>query len=293
MVNNSKCPNTLSNMMKICEEFGRNIKSVIIIYSHLENFSLENAESLLSIFKELMIVDSEPNPLSVEVAENKDAVQWNLKDIFAKFSKETKSNNYAQLIKILTMQPETHKMLLSIEILEGLISNIESDDAHVSNNSNTTLESILVSDTHQDVVSMFIGEDYEEIIKILFKLIEHELPIHQVTGLRILQEIINRCGSVKKFSEQYLQDKKNLKMVMTKMLDEDVDVREGAFQLLIIYLFTPNDMKSDAVNETLHKNHKKLIECIQADLENDQTESAQKEKTEAIDWLDRIGLQGA
>ena len=124
----------------------------------------------------------------------------------------------------MTLQPETHQLLLTIEILEKLITNIESADAHVSKNSNEMLEAILVSDTHQDVVSTFVGENYEEVVQILFKLVNHELPIHQVTGLRILQEVINRCGSIKQFSEQYLQDKQNLKMVMEKLLDEDVDV---------------------------------------------------------------------
>ena len=61
---------------------------------------------------------------------------------------------------------------------------------------------------------------------------------------------------------------------------------------MIIYLFTPNDMKSDAVNETLLNNHETLIECIEKGMQSDQTESAQKEKTEAIDWLKRIGTQG-
>lgn len=155
------------------------------------------------------------------------------------------------------------------------------------------LEAILVSSTHQDIVSKFIGENYEEVIKVINKLVDHELVIHQVTGLKILQEIINRCGSIKVFSEKYLQDFENLKMIMTKLLDEDKDVKEGAFQILLIYLFTPQDMKSDAVNETLIKNNGKLIETIEKDLESIEGESAQKDRKEAIEWLQRLALQSS
>lgn len=52
----------------------------------------------------------------------------------------------------------------------------------------------------------------------------------------------------------YLQDKGNLEMVISKMEEEDRDVKDAAFELLIIYLYTPKDLKSDEVNKTLIKN---------------------------------------
>ena len=75
------------------------------------------------------------------------------------------------------------------------------------------------------------------------------------------------------------------------MLDEDADVKEGAFQLLIIYLFTPKDMKSDEVNETLFNNNETLIENIEKNLDSVQNETSQKEKNEAIDWLKRLAME--
>ena len=75
------------------------------------------------------------------------------------------------------------------------------------------------------------------------------------------------------------------------MLDEDPEVKEGAFQLLIIYLFTPKDMKSDEVNETLFNNNETLIENIEKNLDSVQNETSQKEKNEAIDWLKRLAME--
>jgi hypothetical protein len=43
-------------------------------------------------------------------------------------------------------------------------------------------------------------------------------------------------------------------MVISKMVIENSNIREAAFELLIIYLYTPRDLKSDEVNETLVKN---------------------------------------
>jgi hypothetical protein len=43
-------------------------------------------------------------------------------------------------------------------------------------------------------------------------------------------------------------------MVISKMVLENRNVRDAAFELLIIYLYTPRDLKSDEVNEALGKN---------------------------------------
>ena len=210
----SKCPNTLANMIQIAEEFGKNPNQITMIYSNLESFTDEMIPALLNILKELMKIESEPNPLSVDLGKDDDSVHWEIENLLEKFSKETESSNYSELIKILTLQPETHRIFLDLDVLKCLIDNIESGDAHVSKNSNEIFESILVSDTHQDIISTFIGEKYEEIMGLMNKLIEHQVPTHQVTGLNVLQTIVNRCGSIKQFSEQYLQDKENLQMVM-------------------------------------------------------------------------------
>lgn len=74
------------------------------------------------------------------------------------------------------------------------------------------------------------------------------------------------------------------------MLDENLEIKESAFQLLIIYIYTPKDMKSDAVNETLLKNSEKLIELIEADLDKTDNETVKADKKEAIEFLSKIAL---
>jgi hypothetical protein len=106
-----------------------------------------------------------------------------------------------------------------------------------------------------------------------------------------MAELLNRCGSVKEFTELYLQDKENLQMVLTKMMQENKEIKDSVFELLVIYLFTPKDMKSDEVNDLLSKNCDALINLIEEDMDTIQDETQKKQRKEAIDWLNRIQLQ--
>ena len=54
---------------------------------------------------------------------------------------------------------------------------------------------------------------------------------------------------------------------MKKMLDENRDIKNASFELFVVYLFTPKDMKSDAVNDSLVKNSERLIELIESDMD--------------------------
>lgn len=108
--------------------------------------------------------------------------------------------------------------------------------------------------------------------------------------MKLLTELLNRCGSIKQFSELYLQDKENLKMVMDKMTDSNSDIKDVAFELLVIYLFTPKDMKSDEVNDWLIENWDTLTEIIEEDANKIQDETQIKQRKEAVEWLTRIKL---
>lgn len=88
----------------------------------------------------------------------------------------------------------------------------------------------------------------------------------------------------------YLQDKENLEIVISKMEEEDRDVKDAAFELLIIYLYTPKDLKSDEVNKTLIKNWDKLTSIIETDLDETKQEGDLKQRKEAIEWLSRIQM---
>mmetsp|Transcript_593 Transcript_593/g.669 ORF Transcript_593/g.669 Transcript_593/m.669 type:complete len:92 (+) Transcript_593:495-770(+) len=76
----------------------------------------------------------------------------------------------------------------------------------------------------------------------------------QARGLKLLSEILNRCGSIKNFTEKYLEDQKNLEFVISKIDDENIKIRNAAFELLVIYLYTPKEMKGHEVNNLLMGN---------------------------------------
>lgn len=78
---------------------------------------------------------------------------------------------------------------------------------------------------------------------------------------------------------------------MKKMLEENRDIKNISFELLIVYLFTPKDMKSDAVNDLLTKNSDRLIELIESDIANCENETDIKQRKEAIDWLNRLSFE--
>jgi len=121
--------------------------------------------------------------------------------------------------------------------------------------------------------------------------LESEVLTTQIQGMRIMAELLNRGGSIKKFTEVYLQDTDNLQVVLTKMMSENTDIKESAFELLTIYLFTPKDMKSDDVNNLLAKNCDSLISVIEDDLEGIQDEMQKTRKKEVIYWLNNHQLQ--
>lgn len=112
----------------------------------------------------------------------------------------------------------------------------------------------------------------------------------QICGLNILIELLNRSGSIKEFTEFYLQDPENIKMIILKLTDENRDVKDAAFELLLCSIFTPRDMKSDDFNDTLFKNWDHLIELIEEDVEKLQDDLQIKRRKEAIDWLGKIKL---
>ncbi len=79
-------------------------------------------------------------------------------------------------------------------------------------------------------------------------------------------------------------------MVISKMVIENRNIRDAAFELLIIYLYTPRDLKSDEVNETLGNNWDKLTSLIENDLDDTKQEVNLKQRKEAIEWLSRIQM---
>jgi hypothetical protein len=52
-----------------------------------------------------------------------------------------------------------------------LADNINSSDAHIAMNSIDVLESILISDSHQDIISKYVGNNYEVLMEVLRTLI--------------------------------------------------------------------------------------------------------------------------
>lgn len=52
-----------------------------------------------------------------------------------------------------------------------LADNANSSDAHVAMNSIDVLETILISDSHQDIISKYVGKNYELVVEVLRTLI--------------------------------------------------------------------------------------------------------------------------
>ena len=284
----TKCPNTFANMIKIAEQMGKSPKLIVKIYTSTKLFPIELTKTIIGIFEEMLKIESDPNPLAVELE------IWGndfVDELINQIETDSSGDNIIKILKILMIQSNTHHCFLRKEPLKKLATYIYGSDAHIAMNASEILEKAMISESHQEIVSKYIGEHYEETMEILLWLINNELPTNQLLGLKILLELLNRAGSIKQFPEQYLQDKENLQLVMKKMLDENKDIKNVAFEHLVVYLFTPKDMKSDAVNDSLSKNSERLIELIEADMVNWENETEQKQRKEAIDWLNRLSFE--
>ncbi|CAI2363758.1 unnamed protein product [Moneuplotes crassus] len=270
----SKCPNTFTNMLEIVSESAKYPSQLLKIYSNLSVFAKETISLLLLILNEFMGLEADPNPLSMSLAPMGDDF---IDEILAK-------PTYKKLLGIFARQPETNQCLLRQEVLQKLAEGVTSEgEAWME-----ILEQVFISEQHQDVISRYIGDNYADVMGLFKGILKHESKGIQVRGLILLSELLNRCGSVKDFTEKYLEDRENLDLVICLITDESADVKDSAFELLIIYLYTPKDMKSDEVNGLIEENCENLITIIEKDLEVVKEEKQIKQRKEAIEWLTQI-----
>lgn len=163
-------------MSKISEEMGKHPEVITKVYSNLDKFEPDQSKALVIVFDELLKLDVDPHPLSEKLSTHGNDFT---NDLVSNLETETSESNYAALWKAVTYQPELHSCMLRKEICKKLADNMTSSDAHVAMNSSDVLEHILVSDTHQDIISRYVGEDYEAIMEVLRTLIG-KLPLQLI-----------------------------------------------------------------------------------------------------------------
>jgi len=95
---NKKCPNSKENLLKIGAEFGKEDVAVHKILTNLEVFTSENRKHVIDIFRDLLAVDADPNPLAQDMS---DGAENSIRIIFDKFEKAGMSTCYANVLKMM------------------------------------------------------------------------------------------------------------------------------------------------------------------------------------------------
>lgn len=152
-------------MYRIVRTIGPYASLLSKVYTKLNHFDNENIKSLVIIFDKIMQVENEPNDFAANFED------WFVTKLVDLLDGDNNGNSYFCILKACTYQREVHKNFLKKEILKKLTSNIINSDAPISVNSSNLLEMVLVSDLHQDIISRFVGENYDIIIEVLKTLI--------------------------------------------------------------------------------------------------------------------------
>lgn len=143
------------------------------VYTNLKVFENDTSKTLVAIFDHLMNLETDPNPLAAGLCEHGTEFTDRLLD---NLTNETNDSIYKHLLRLWTVHSDLHKYLLRGEVFKKLCDNIENSDAHVSMNSSEILESIFISEDHQEIISEYAGENYEEIMEVLRHLIGKFAP---------------------------------------------------------------------------------------------------------------------
>ena len=151
-------------MLKIVEETSNHAELISQVYSNLSIFEGELASLLVHIFEECMKFEATPNPLAENLHGGGNKF---IDDILDKISSSSKGDLYAQLMKIWTFQPETHLWQLRSEVINKLAENISNSDPKIALNWIEILENMLTSESHQDIISKFAGENYEAVMRVI------------------------------------------------------------------------------------------------------------------------------
>ena len=111
-----------------------------------------------------MKIEAEPHPLSKKLSE--DGMDYT-DEMVSRLYTSSIGTLYGHFVKICTFQPEIHECLLRTEIIDKLAENITHNEPPIATYTIEILQMIFVSDTHQDVISKFVGEHYEETIELI------------------------------------------------------------------------------------------------------------------------------
>uniref|UniRef100_A0A7S3N9S2 Uncharacterized protein n=1 Tax=Euplotes harpa TaxID=151035 RepID=A0A7S3N9S2_9SPIT len=102
-------------MSKIVDQVSQNPKLVAKVYTSLNLLTSECCRSMVQVFDELIKLESDPNPLAIELAVCGDDF---VNELLVKLETETGGSNYSRILRILTLQPQLHACLLRKEVVK-------------------------------------------------------------------------------------------------------------------------------------------------------------------------------
>lgn len=130
-------------------------------------------------------------------------------------------------------------------------------------------------------------------MEIFLELFSQDNYLAKREGMKILHEMLLNKTHNREFSEYFVKEKDHLKFTMTSLNDESSQIQREAFELLLIFLQTPQDKRGEKVNETLRKNRDPLIQFVEnyisdADDPERDNEILQEKKKIALRYLENM-----
>jgi len=255
---NKKCPNSKENLLTIGEEFGKNADAVHKILTNLEVFSSEDRKHVIDIFKDLLAVDADPNPLAKGMSEG---AENTIKVIFDKFELTGMSTSFGNVLKMMSNRHELVGSFLNVKLFQILTNFVMNAMFDISSEAISVFEEILFSDNVKvkEVVSEFLNDNHQEMMEIFMNLFDEEKYLAKREGMKILHELLLDKDYNKKFTENWLQEKEYLKFTMTSLTDDSTPIQMEAFHLMLVFLKASPEKRGQKVNETLKKNKDQLM----------------------------------
>jgi len=257
-----KCPSTLDNLVKIATEFGNYSDIVARIFVNFDVFTTEDKKNIIEIIDELLKIDIDPNPLSESLAKDSKTI---IEQMLAKFDAPGMSIHYSNLLKIMTNQNELIGSFLKVEIFKTLSGYVWNTVFDISSEALSLLEEILFSENKdvQKQCHTFLNEHPSEMMEIFMHLFEQENYLAKREAMKIIHQILVCKNDNKDFYSYFVSQKDHLRFTMNSLNDESIAITIEAFELLIIFLHAPAELRGHKVNETLQKNCDKLMEFIE------------------------------
>jgi hypothetical protein len=253
-----KCPNSKENLTSIAAEFGKDADIVHKILINIDLFTPENRKHLIDIFRDLMELEVDVNPLVAGLAHD---VENTILTILEKFETSGMSTYYADILKQFAINKHLVGKFLNVKIFELIAKYSTNAVFNSSSESLSILEEILQPEnvTIKKMVSDFLNEFREEVMEIILNILSEDAYLARRKLMQILNFLLHDKEYNKEFSEYFVKEKNHLKMVMTSLNDESPPIQREAFELMLFFLKVPHDKRGHKVNDTIRKNKETLL----------------------------------